>query len=447
MSAVPSSRAWSRAYGRGVRVGTFWCCLVLGFSAAAVSPAVAATAEEVRARALLDSKTYQSAVASFDREFERFIAEMILLTEIPAPPFGEGPRAEAYARLLREAGLEQVEIDAEGNAIGLWRGKGGAPMLAVSAHLDTVFALETDLKVKRVGTTLRGPGIADDGRGLAFLLAAARAMKAGQVETAGDILFVGTVGEEGLGDLRGVKHLFLHGRWKDRIKRFITVDGRSNDMIVNGALGSIRYKATFKGPGGHSWGGFGQVNPAFAMANAIVKLGKLVVPKQPKVSYNVGMVSGGTSVNSIPFEVAMEVDLRSTSPVELQKLEAEFKRLVDESVAEENATRGTTFGRITAEVALIGNRPSGVTSPETPELRQAVATMRALGRVAVFEVNSTDANLPISLGLPAFAIASQSAERGGRAHTLDEWTDVEQPAAVRDFALALAVILSVANTP
>ncbi len=421
--------------------------LFLGALLTAGRVAGAATPEETRAQQLVADPRYKAAVAAFDRDFERFVADLIALTEIPAPPFGEKARAEAYAKLLTEVGLENVTIDAEGNALGLWRGRGGAPLLAVAAHLDTVFPADTNVTVKRVGTTLRAPGIGDDGRGLAFVLAAIRAMKAARVETAGDILFVGNVGEEGPGDLRGTRYLFNKSPWKDKIARFITIDGRSNDMITNGALGSIRYRVTFKGPGGHSWGAFGQVSPAFALGNAIAKLGRVVAPKQPKVSYNVGIVSGGTSVNSIPFEVAMEVDMRSVSPVELRKIDAQFKQIVDEAVAEENAARQTTFGRITAEVKLIGERPSGTTSPDTPVLRQVAATMKSFDKVATWETSSTDANIPISLGIPAFAMASQSATRGGRSHSLDEWTDVEKTGAVKDFGLALAVLLSVADTP
>ena len=403
--------------------------------------------EDTRARHVVASPGYKAAVAAFDRDFDRFVAELIKLTEIPAPPFGEQLRAQAYARLLTEAGLENVEIDSEGNVLGLRPGRGGAPLLAVAAHLDTVFPPGTDVTVKRAGTTLRAPGISDDTRGLAFLLAVVRAMKAARVETAADILFIGNVGEEGQGDLRGTRYIFGKGSWKDKIKRFITIDGRSNDMITNGALGSLRYRVTFKGPGGHSWGAFGQVSPAFAMGTAINKLGKLVVPKNPKVSYTVGVVSGGTSVNSIPFEVAMEIDMRSVSPVELKKIDGQLKQIVDEAVAEENATRLTTFGKITSEMKLIGERPSGITSPDTPVLRQVTATMRTFDKTPVWETSSTDANIPISMGIPAFAMASQSANRAGRSHSLDEWTDVEKTAAVKDFSLAFAVLLSVADTP
>jgi tripeptide aminopeptidase len=402
--------------------------------------------ENARAQQLVGSPQFKAAVAAFDRDFDQFVNELIYLTEIPAPPFGEKMRGDAYAKLLKAAGLQDIEIDPEGNVMGLWRGRGAAPLLAVSAHLDTVFPADTNVTVKRVGTTLRAPGIGDDTRGLAFLLAAARAMRAGGITTPGDILFIGNVGEEGQGDLRGTRYIFNKGRWKDQIKRYISIDGRSNDMIVNGALGSIRYRVTFKGPGGHSWGAFGQVNPAFAMGNAINRLSRLVVPKQPKVSYNVGVVSGGTSVNSIPFEVAMEIDMRSVSPAELKKIDAQLKQLIDDAVAEENSVRATTFGKITAEMAMIGERPSGTMPTETPLLRQVAATMRAFDKVPIWETSSTDANIPISLGIPAFAMASQSANRGGRSHSLDEWTDVEKTGAVKDFSLALAIVLSAADT-
>jgi acetylornithine deacetylase/succinyl-diaminopimelate desuccinylase-like protein len=272
-------------------------------------------------------------------------------------------------------------------------------------------------------------------------------MRAADVTTRADILFIGNVGEEGPGNLRGMRYLFGKSPWKDRIKRFISVDGSSNDLVTNGALGSKRYRIVFKGPGGHSWGAFGQASPAFALGTAITKLGKLVVPKQPKVSYNVGVVSGGTSVNSIPFEVAMEVDLRSVSPTELAKLDAQVLKLVDEAVAEENAARATTFGKITAVVQPMGERPSGVTAPTTPELRQVTATMKVFEKVPVWNTGSTDANIPISLGIPAFTMSAQSASRGGRAHSLDEWTDVEPVTVKKDFALALAIILSVADAP
>ncbi len=403
--------------------------------------------DEARAREIVASAAFKSAVAAYEKDFDRFVAELIQLTEIPAPPFGEKARGEAFAKLLKDAGLENVETDAEGNVIGLRRGKGKGPLLAVAAHLDTVFPEGTDVRVKRSGTRLIAPGIGDDTRGLAFVLAFARAIRDAKVETESDMLIIGNVGEEGQGDLRGMRYLFTKGPWKDKIGRFITVDGGNLDLVTNGGLGSLRYRVTFKGPGGHSWGAFGQVSPAFAMGNAIAKLGQVVVPKQPKVSYNVGVVSGGTSVNSIPFEVAMEVDMRSVSPVELRKIDAELKRIVAAAVDEENAARATTFGRITYEMKLIGERPSGITSTESPMARQIAATMKVFDKVPVWDTNSTDANIPISLGIPALAISRNSASKSGRGHSLDEWTDVEKTQAVKDFALAAALILSVANSP
>ena len=422
----------------------FAAILVLGVAVGAQPPSAT---DDARVQRIISSPAFKAAVAVFERDFDRFVDEIVLLTEIPAPPFGEKARGEAYLKMLRATGLEQCETDAAGNVMGLRRGRGRAPLLAVAAHLDTVFPAGTDVKVKRVGTTLRAPGVGDDTRSLAFLLAALRAMREAKIETAGDILFIGDVGEEGAGDLRGMRHLFGEGPWKGKIKRFITVDGSSNDVVTNGALGSLRYRVTFKGPGGHSWGAFGQVSPAFAMGNAIAQLGKLVVPRSPKVSYNVGVVTGGTSVNSIPFEVAMEVDLRSTAPEELKKVDAQFKRIVEQAVAEENAARATTFGRITVEVKLIGDRPSGALAIDSPELRQVAATMRAHDKTPVWSASSTDANIPISLGIPAFAMAAQSANRGARSHSLDEWTDVEKTTAVKDFSLALAILLTVAELP
>lgn len=417
-------------------------CGVVGGRAAV--PASNALAQQV-----VSDPRFRAAVGIYDRDFDRFVAELIKLTEIPAPPFGEGPRGQVYAAMLKEAGLENVETDAEGNVMGIWRGTSGAaaPLLAVAAHLDTVFPAETDVKVKRSGTRLIAPGIGDDTRGLAYLLAMIRALREAKVQTVSDILFIGNVGEEGPGDLRGVRYLFTKGKWKDQIKRFITVDGANLDVIANSGLGSLRYKVTFKGPGGHSWGAFGAVSPAFAMGDAIARLGRLQVPKKPKVSYNVGVVSGGTSVNSIPFETSMEIDMRAVEPAALKDIDARFKRIVAEAVDAENAARSTTNGKITADVKLIGDRPSGTTTPDTPMLRQVAATMGAFDKVPVWETSSTDANMPISLGIPAFALARNSASRSGRGHSLDEWVDVEKGQAVKDFELATAVILSIANLP
>lgn len=421
--------------------------LLIGVIAAVMVRAAEPDPGELRARQLIASPVFQSAVAAFERDYDQFVGDLIALTEIPAPPFGEKARGVAFAERLRSAGFKEVDTDAEGNVVALRAGRGGAPLLAVAAHLDTVFPIETNVKVRRAGTTLRAPGVGDDGRGLAFLLAAARALNSAGLQTKADLLFVANVGEEGPGDLRGIRHLFNAAPWSGRIKRFITVDGRSNDLVTNSALGSLRYRVTFKGPGGHSWSAFGQVNPAFALGDAMARLGRLQVPKDPRVSYNVGIISGGTSVNSIPNEVSMEVDMRSVSPEELKKVDAQFKQIIREAVAAENAARSTVFGAITADVKSIGERPSGTLSPDSPVLRQVTATMKAFDKVPVWETSSTDANIPISLGIPAFAMSSQSGDRTGRSHSLDEWTDVEKSTVVKDFTLALAILLTVADLP
>jgi di/tripeptidase len=335
-----------------------------------------------------------------------------------------------------------VEKDEEGNVMGLRRGTGGGPLLAVLAHLDTVFPEGTDVKVTRTGTRLMAPGIGDDTRALALLLTVARAMNAAKFETASDILLVGNVGEEGEGDLRGVKYLLQKGKYKGRIQRFISIDGGDQGSITNGALGSKRYRVTFKGPGGHSYGAFGLVSPAFAMGNAMTKFSRLVVPRNPKTTFNVGVVSGGTSVNSIPVDMSMDVDMRSESPEELRKLVESFQRVVREAVDEENKTRSTAEGRIVADVKLIGDRPAGETALSSSLVEITTAAVRAYGLKPTYNISSTDSNIPISMGVEAVTIGRGP---GGRSHSLDEWTDVEKKSAVQAAEVTLAIVLGAAN--
>ena len=344
--------------------------------------------------------------------------------------------------MLREAGLSEIEVDEEGNVLGVRKGRGRG-LLAVVAHLDTVFPEGTDVKVKRDGTKLLAPGVGDNSRGLAVVLAAIRALNAGDIGTDADLLFVGSVGEEGEGDLRGVKYLFDKGKYKDRITAFLGIDGTGDGRIVNGALGSKRYRVTFKGPGGHSYNAFGLVSPAFAMADAIHRIGALKVSLQPKTTFNVGVVSGGTSVNSIPVEMSMDVDMRSESRLELDKVSTAFATIVRDAVEAENKTRSTAQGRLTADVTLIGDRASGETSIETPLVQKVAAAMRAFGTKPNYLISSTDANIPIGRNIPAVTIA-----RGGitdRQHSLDEWTDVEKTSSVKGTQLILATIVSLAT--
>ena len=392
---------------------------------------------------ILASSQFKTASTFLDGDYDRFVRELVTLTEIPAPPFKEQTRAAAYLEMLRALGLTDVEKDEEGNVMGLRKGTSGGPMLALLAHLDTVFPEGTDVKVKRTGTRLMAPGVGDDTRALALLLTVVRAMNAAKFETASDILFVGNVGEEGEGDLRGVKYLLQKGKYKGRIQRFISIDGGYQGSITNGALGSKRYRVTFKGPGGHSYGAFGLVSPAFAMGNAMTKFSRLVVPKTPKTTFNVGVVSGGTSVNSIPVEMSMDVDMRSESPEELRKLVDAFQRVVREAVDEENKTRSTTEGRIAADVKLIGDRPAGETPLSSSLVEITTAAVKAYGLKPTYNISSTDSNIPISMGVEAVTIGRGGP--GGRSHSLDEWVDVEKKSAVQAAEVTLAIVLGAAN--
>jgi acetylornithine deacetylase/succinyl-diaminopimelate desuccinylase-like protein len=389
-----------------------------------------------------------AALAALDRDFDRHVTETIRLTEIPAPPFKEAARAAAYADLFRQLNLADVEIDAEGNVLGLRRGtapvSGPRPLIAIAAHLDTVFPEGTSVTVRREGTKLFAPGVGDDTRSLAVLLAIVRALDAGGVKTRADILFVGDVGEEGLGDLRGMKYLFNKGKYAGKISAFISADGTAaGDAIVTGAVGSKRYRVTFKGPGGHSYGDFGIVSPAFAMAGAMRRFGALTVPKEPRTTFSVGVVGGGTSVNSIPFETWMDVDMRSQAPGELAKIDAAFHALVAAAVEEENAARSTAQGRITADVKLVGDRPSGRTPDTSAIAAIAAASVRHYGLTPRFIYSSTDANVPISLGIPAITVdAGGQSDRG---HSLDEWIDVAKPSALRGMQILLTTLVALAG--
>ena len=393
-------------------------------------------------RAIRSDPAYMAALDHLDRDYDRFVRELVELTEIPAPPFGESARAAVYLEMLREAGLEEVQQDAIGNVMGLRRGAGAGPLLAVAAHLDTVFPPETDVTVQRAGTRLTAAGIGDDTAGLAAVLAVVRAMAAAGISTVADVLFIGNVGEEGPGDLRGVKYLFREGPYRDRIARFISVESGGQTTITNGALGSKRYRVAFRGPGGHSYGAFGLVNPAFAMAGAIARFAALAVPETPKTTLSVGIVRGGTSVNSIPFEMSMDVDMRSESPKELDQLVEAFLSAMDEAVDEENLTRSVAEGPIVLDMELIGDRPSGLTPARTPLVQAALEAVRAFGSEPFLRTSSTDANLPISLGIPAITIGRGGL--GGRSHSLDEWVDVEREPTVRGLQVVLTTVLAAA---
>ena len=375
--------------------------------ARAADPAVPASNPRVRA-----------ALEHAARIEPQTIADQIALCEIPAPPFKEARRAEEYRRRFEALGLRNVRIDSEGNVIGERPGEAGGPTVLVSGHLDTVFPEGTDVTVKREGSVLRGPGIADDCRGLAVLLGVARALDQAGVRTRGTILFVGTVGEEGAGNLRGVRHLFER-ELKGKIDYFISVDGGGLDLVRD-AVGSNRYRVAYKGPGGHSYGAFGMPNPIHALGRAIAKIAEFRVPTDPKVTFNVGVIEGGTSVNSIAFEAGMEVDMRSVDPVALARLDSAFHRAVREALEEENA-RWEQGARITLEVESMGVRPAGKQPADAPIVRAGLASAARLGITPEVQASSTDANIPISIGVPAVTMDGGGIGRG--AHSLDESFD------------------------
>jgi len=331
-------------------------------------------------------------------------------------------------------GLKNVRVDKVGNVLGERPGKGSSPVLVLAAHLDTVFPEGTDVKVKREGSILKGPGIGDDCRGLAVILAVLRTMNETKIETDGTIIFVANVGEEGLGDLRGVRHLF-NEELKGRATHFISVDGVGLD-ITNTAVGVVRYRATFHGPGGHSYGAFGLPSPIHAMGRAIEKISRFEVPKQPKTTFNVGKIEGGTSVNSIAHTAWMEVDMRSESAAELGKLEAMFKQAIQTSLDEENQARPNK-APITVELKVVSQRPAGLQSPDSQIVKTALIAGASLGIKPRLHSASTDSNIPISLKIPAITIDGGGEGKG--AHSLDEFFDTTNSHLGPQWALLIAL--------
>jgi acetylornithine deacetylase/succinyl-diaminopimelate desuccinylase-like protein len=346
------------------------------------------------------------------------IEDQIRFCEVPAPPFKEAARAEVLKREFAQLGLQNVRIDRAGNVLGDRPGEALRPRLVLSAHLDTVFPEETNVKVSRRGQRLEGPGIGDNCRGLAVLVAVIRSMNQAGVRTPGTVTFVADVGEEGLGDLRGMKALFGE-TMKDQIDRFVSVDNADPHVTIIG-VGSHRYRITFKGPGGHSFAEFGTPNPANALGRAIAKIAEFPVTYDARTTFNVGRIGGGTSVNAIPSEAWMEVDLRSSDSAALAALDAKFRQAVDRAVVEENARWGRP-GVVTVVKDLVGDRPAGSISEDAPIVATALAAARAVGLPSGVSEGSTDANIAMSLRIPAITIGG-----GGQsmnAHAPNEWFD------------------------
>ncbi len=366
------------------------------------------------ARLANDSRV-QAALDDIEAREPETIREQLRMTEIPAPPFLEQERAEYFVEQLRFRGLEDAYIDSEGNAIGIRRGTGNGPTILIAAHLDTVFPEGTDVSVELRGGRYYAPGIGDDTRGLAALLSVLEALQSSGIETEGDIIFAGNVGEEGRGDLRGVKALF---RDFPEIDGFVSIDGVRLRRITLAGTGSRRFEFQFSGPGGHSFGAFGLASAIHAMGRAIAKIAEFETPALPKTTFTVGTVAGGTSVNSIAADAVFAIDMRSNDPQELALLEERAKAAALEAVAEENARWNN--GEISVAFKLIGDRPVGRTPADSPIVQAAALAFDTVGiELEELSTSSTDSNVPMSLGIPAITIAGGG--DGGDAHSPDEW--------------------------
>lgn len=399
----------------------------------AISPALLAQ-DAIR---LKDDPAVKAALDAAKRNEPHFIDEQIRICEIPAPPFHEEVRGKEFERLFQQAGLENVHIDKVGNVIGVRPGVSAHPNLVFAAHLDTVFPEGTDVKVTRDGPKLKGPGIGDDCRGLVVLLGMIRALKEANVKTPGTITFVADVGEEGLGDLRGTKNLF-DDSLKGQIDKFVSIDG-TGLSVTNVGVGSYRYRATFKGPGGHSFGAFGMANPIQAMGRAIAKIDAFEVPTTPKTTFNVGRVGGGTSVNAIPFDCWMEVDMRSADKDSLEAVHAKYKAAVAQAIEEENR-RWNNRGPVSVANELVGFRPAGSTPADSAIVITAAAVSKLFGFSGRLGEGSTDSNVPMNRGIPAVTIGGGGMGMGAHGasesfDTTDSWLGTQR-------ALLLAIGLA-----
>jgi acetylornithine deacetylase/succinyl-diaminopimelate desuccinylase-like protein len=386
-----------------------------------------------------DSPALARALALLKADNAWTLQKQTALCEIPAPPFKEQRRGVAFREELIALGYADARIDEVGNVVAEVQGASKGPTVLIAGHLDTVFPEGTDVTVQRDGARLKGPGI-DDCRGLAVVLATARAVRQSNLKFAGRVIFVANVGEEGAGNLRGTKHL-LGTSYKGQVDYFISVDGAGND-IVSRAVGSNRYNVHFKSPGGHSYGAFGMPNPIHAMGRAIASISDIAVPGSPKTTFNVGIVSGGTSVNSIAMDAVMDVDMRSESAEELAKVDVQVRKAIRDAVAAELVRwPGSSMG-LTVRIDTIGIRPTGAQSDSAFIVRTALAAARQLGLTPSIGASSTDSNYPISLGIPAITIDGGGS--GSGAHSHDEWYD-DGPAGYLGPQWALRIVASLAG--
>jgi tripeptide aminopeptidase len=375
---------------------------------------------------LAASPEVRSAYNWFRTQEPQFLQWQMEMARIAAPPFGESARAAWLQERFREIGLDDIRIDDVGNVFGIHPGF-GRRYVALSAHIDTVFPANTPLNIRQQGSRIYGPGVSDNGAGVAAMLAIASLLRSVRVRHALPFVFIGNVGEEGEGDLRGMRHIFATPRWKDSIAYTLVLDGAGSDTIVAEALGSRRFEVIVRGPGGHSWSDFGAPNPIVILAKAIETFSASTVPSIPKTTFNIGVIRGGTSVNSIPESASMKVDIRSTSMAEMERLEHSLRRALNRAVEDESMAaemRSSAQRRpsgVNCEVVVIGNRPAGELQSGARILQAVRAVDAQLSNAAHVQRASTDANVPLSLGLEAVAIGGGGS--GGGAHTLQEWFD------------------------
>jgi tripeptide aminopeptidase len=368
---------------------------------------------------IADDSTCAQALAWLDKNAAWVTSQQIALSEIPAPEFAEAKRAAYLQSLLESFGLK-VTIDKTGNVIAERPGADANSVILLAAHLDTVFPADTDVRVKKNGNRLIGPGIADNGAGLAALIGVARALSEGRVRTNKTIIFAGDVGEEGEGNLRGIRALIE--TYRSRLAAVIAVDGASTEHITTQGIASHRFEVTITGPGGHSWSDFGAPNPITALARGIVKFSSLTVPEDPRSSYNFGVVEGGTSVNSIPARAIVKVDLRSEEEAEVVKMESSLRASMEAGIKEEMAgSARDSAAALQVSFRSLGLRPSGKLPENSPLLDSVRSVDRFLGTRSRLERSSTDANIPLSLGIPAISIGGGGKANGS--HTLEEWYD------------------------
>ncbi len=411
--------------------------MVLALVLGAVDPTWAQGGAPFPDQSLLDDPQIRAMLDAIEADESSVLDDQVALCEIPAPPFAEDVRARVFRDHFDNLGLTNVRIDSVGNVLGERPGRTTDPHLVFSAHLDTVFPEGTDVTVTREGNFFEGPGIGDDCRGLAVVLGVIRALERGRIETTGRITFVGTVGEEGLGDLRGVKHLF-DSELVGVVDRFVSVDG-AGFGITHTAVGSHRYRITYRGPGGHSFGAFGLASPIHALGRLIDAVARFEVPDEPKTTFTVGRIGGGTSVNTIASSAWLEVDMRSVDPKALTELDAKFQSAVDSALDTENRQWGSG-GRLEVDMELVGKRPAGGMPIESAIVQVVSRITQALGFKVRLSAGSTDANIPMSLGIPSITI--DGGGMGFGTHSEQETFNATNSAFGTKRAALLAVVLT-----